>query len=85
MTSAYDDNWNLSGAVAVFDVATKSFEDNLFIEGVTGLNGIEFYNNQILTFVSETTTANGKMVAYNTDGTQIKEYETGIAPFMLIE
>ncbi|MDX8341080.1 PKD domain-containing protein [Draconibacterium sp. IB214405] len=85
MTSAYDANWNLSGAVAVFDVAAKSFESENLIEGVLGLNGVAFYDGKLFTFVSESATSNGKVVTYLPDGTQLSEYETGISPFMLLE
>lgn len=84
MTSAYDANWNLSGAIAVFDVASGAFESNMIVEGVTGMNGVGFMNDQIFCFVSESTTSNGKAVTYQTDGTKVKEYETGISPFMLL-
>lgn len=85
MTSAYDANWNLSGAIAVFDTATKSFDATNIVEGVSGLNGIAFNDDKVFTFVSPSTTANGKLITYNTDGTLIKEYETGISPMMLLE
>ncbi|MDX1285042.1 MAG: hypothetical protein R3182_08525, partial [Draconibacterium sp.] len=84
MTSAYDANWNLSGAVSVFDVASKSFETSNFVEGVSGLNGIAFYKNKLFTFVAESVTSNGKTVVYNSDGSKDTEFETGIAPFMLL-
>lgn len=84
MTSAYDANWNLSGAVAVFDVASKSFKTQKFVEGISGLNGIGFYKNTVFCFVGETVTGNGIAKAYETDGTFIKDYETGISPFMLL-
>lgn len=84
MTSAYDENWNLSGAVAVFDVASKSFENDFFVEGVAGLNGVECFEDKVFTFVSESPTSNGKAVMYNANGMQLSEYETGIAPFMLL-
>lgn len=84
MTSAYDANWNLSGAVSVFDVATKTFETNNFVEGIAGLNGIAYYNDNLFCFVSESVTANGKAQMYDTDGTLNGEFETGIAPFMLL-
>ena len=85
MTSAYDTNWNLSGAIAVFDTATKSFEAKNVVEGVSGLNGVGFNDDKVFSFVSPSTTANGKLVTYTTDGTLIKEYETGISPLMLLE
>jgi hypothetical protein len=84
MTSAYDANWNLSGAVAAFDVNSKSFDTNNLVEGVSGLNGIGFYNNQVLCFVSESTTNPGTMHFYEQDGTKAKEEFVGISPFMLL-
>jgi len=84
MTSVYDANWNLSGAVAVFDVASKSFDSNMLLEGVAGLNGIGFQEDKVFCFVAESVTGNGKAITYSTDGTKLNEYETGIAPFMLL-
>jgi hypothetical protein len=83
MTSAYDANWKLSGAVAVFDVAAKSFKTKKFVEGISGLNGLAFYNNTVFCFVGETVTGNGIAKAYKTEGAFIKDYQTGISPFML--
>ncbi|RXQ91526.1 hypothetical protein EO244_12310 [Ancylomarina salipaludis] len=85
MTSAYDASWNLSGAIAVFDTATKSFEATNLVEGISGLNGVGFSDDKVFCFVSPSTTANGKLVTYSTNGTLIKEYETGISPLMLLE
>jgi hypothetical protein len=84
MTSAYDAEWNLSGAVSVFDVASKTFQSDNLVEGVSGLNGIGYYNDQLFTFVSESVTGNGKAVVYNTDGTEDTNFKTGISPFMLL-
>lgn len=84
MTSAYDANWNLSGAVAVFDVATKTFDAENFVEGISGINGIAYYNDKVFTFISESVTGSGKAVVYNTDGTEDTNFKTGIAPFMLL-
>jgi hypothetical protein len=85
MTSAYDANWNLSGAVAVFNTESKSFEANSLVEGISGINGLGFYDNKVCTFISPSTTANGKFVTYDAEGTLVKEYETGISPMMLLE
>ncbi len=85
MTSAYDASWNLTGAVAIFDVASKSFETSLFAEGISGLNGVEYHDGKVFTFVSESATANGKAMVYSEDGTKQEEYETGIAPFMIVK
>lgn len=83
MTSAYDANWKLSGAVATFDIASKSFESKKLIEGIDALNGIGVYNEKVLCFVSPSVTANGKVKTYSATGTFLQEYETGIAPLML--
>lgn len=85
MTSAYDANYNISGAIAVFDTETKSFAAKNLVEGVSGINGVGFYDNKVCVFTSPSTTANGKFVTYDTEGTLIKEYETGISPMMLLE
>lgn len=84
MTSAYDENWNLSGAVAVFDVASKSFETEMLVEGISGLNGIAWYNDQVFTFVAESVTSDGTAKTYQPDGTFVKEFTTGKAPFLLL-
>lgn len=84
MTSAYDENWNLTGAVAIFNMNSKSFEPVKPVEGIAGLNGIALYNDNIFCFVAESVTGNGSARIYTEDGTFIKEFETGIAPFMLL-
>ena len=73
------------GGVAVFDVASESFEAEKIIDNVMGINGLGFKNNSLFCFFSESTTTNGKAVTYTEDGTKINEYETGIAPFMLLD
>lgn len=83
MKSAYDANWNLTGAIAVFDVASKSFENNV-VEGVSGINGVACNDGKVFCFISEGATLNGRVQSYHPDGTFVKEYETGIAPFMLL-
>lgn len=85
MTSAYNADWTISGAIAIFDTATKSFEAENLVNGVSGLNGVGFNDDKVFSFVSPSTTANGKLVTYTTDGTLINEYETGISPLMLLE
>ena len=86
MTSSYDSNWNLSGSISVFNPTSKVFESEPLISGISGLNGIATNqaNEDIYYFVSESTTTSGKMVAIKSDGTEIKEYTTGIAPFMML-
>lgn len=84
MTSAYDQDWNLNGAVAVFDVNTKNFESANLVENIPGLNGIAWYNNQLFTFVAESVTSNGTAKTYAADGTAAEEFQTGKAPFLLL-
>jgi hypothetical protein len=77
-------NWGDPGAVASFDVVSKSFDTNNFIDGIAGLNGIAYYNDNVFCFVAESVTGNGKAKTYSADGTFLKDYATGIAPFMLL-
>lgn len=84
MTSGFDSNWNILGGIEIFDVSSKTFDSNAFISDVSGINGIGFYNDKVIVFIAPNVTGNGKMAAYNLDGTLHKEYETGIAPFMLL-
>jgi len=84
MTSAYDADWNLNGAIAVFDVATRSFEPDFLVEDISGANGIATYNNQVFSFIAESVTANGSVKTYQSDGTFVRKFETGKAPFLLL-
>lgn len=86
MTSAYDENWNLSGAIRIFNTNTKTFEASPLVSGVLGLNGmsVDKFSGDIYYFVAENATSNGKMLAIKPSGTFIKEYETGISPFMMV-
>ena len=77
-------NWGDPGALAVFDVATKSFASSDLIDDIAGMNGVAYYNDKIFCFSSESATGNGKAIIFNTDGTKDSEFETGIAPFMLL-
>ncbi|MCW3807238.1 PKD domain-containing protein [Plebeiibacterium marinum] len=87
MTSAYDVNWNLSGAVAVFDIASKTFENANFVEGVSGLNGlgVNSLTDNVYCFVSPSTTQAGKVVVYDSEGVKVKEVNAGIAPMMMMD
>ncbi len=84
MTSAYDASWNLYGAIAVFDVNTKSFESDFLVEEIAGANGIATYNDQVFSFIAESVTANGSVKTYQPDGTFVREFGTGKAPFLLL-
>ncbi|WP_340114155.1 hypothetical protein [Maribellus mangrovi] len=78
-------NWGDPGALAVFDVASQQFEEEKFLNSVEGINGVGYYNNQVLVFISESVTANGSVKVYQPDGTFADEFETGKAPFMLLD
>ncbi len=84
MTSAYNADGNLSGAIATFDVATKSFDTDMFVEGVSAINGVAVGIDNVLVFISEGVTGNGLVKKYKPEGTFITDYETGIAPYMLL-
>ncbi len=84
LTSAYDADWNLNGAIAVFDVASKSFDSGFLAQDISGANGIATYNDQVFSFISESVTANGSVKIYQPDGTFVREFETGKAPFLLL-
>ncbi|WP_303925832.1 PKD domain-containing protein [Draconibacterium sediminis] len=76
--------YGMPGGVSVFDVASKSFEAEKFIDGVNGLNGLGYYDDKLFCFFSDNVTSNGSVITYSPDGTELNEFETGIAPFMLL-
>lgn len=84
--SGYDENYNVVGGVAVFDVASSKFEDEMFINGLTGINGVEVDPNtgNVYVLLSNGTDADGMIKEFKTDKTAVKEYNAGIAPFMLL-
>lgn len=87
MTSAYDANWNLTGALAVFDTASKTFESNNFVEGILGINGVSVnsLSGNINVFVSPSSSQAGSVRVYKNDGTFVKELASGIAPMMMFD
>ncbi len=86
MASSYDENWNVIGAVEVFNTASKTFGASPVVSGITGLNGIavDTESDNLICFVSESVTAGGLMKTYTPSGSLVKEYKTGIAPFMML-
>lgn len=78
-----DGTWIQTGSIVPFNASTKTFDQNVFISG-NGINGVAIDNNKLFVLVSPSATENGSMKAYNFDGTFIKEYATGIAPFMML-
>ena len=86
MTSAYNDAWELSGAVAVFDIDSKQFLLDMFVDGIAGLNGFSVNpdDDNVYIFISESVEANGLMKIYSSDGVQQSSHNTGLAPFMAL-
>ena len=82
VTSAFDENWNITGAVSVFDVAAKSFDDNPFVSDVSGISGISVnpINNDVYIFSAESTVGIGMMDIYDLEGNYLKNYEVGASP-----
>ena len=82
VTSAYDEFWNLTGAVAEFDVTSKSFASENFVSDILGISGLAVnpHNGNVYVFAAETTTGPGKMNIYSDSGGFIKEYSVGASP-----
>ena len=78
-----DSTWVQQGAIASFDVASKSFDTNI-AEGISGINGIGYSDNTLFYFLSPSVDTYGSVVALNEDGTIKGQYETGIAPTQII-
>lgn len=84
ITAQYDENWNLTGAVSAFDVKTGTF--STFISGISGPKGINVNpaNDNVYLFKAESVVEGGSMAIYQSNGTLIKEYATGICPSMAL-
>ncbi len=82
VTAAYDANWNLTGAVSEFDVAGKKFDDEKFVDNISGISGIAVNpkNSDVYIFASQSTTGVGLMKIYNSTGDFVKDIEVGASP-----
>ncbi len=82
VTSAYDTNWNLTGAVNIFDVTNKKFEDDAFVKDISGISGIAVNpkNSDVYVFASESTTSVGVMKIYSLSGDFVKDVKVGASP-----
>jgi len=80
--SAYDANWNLTGALAEFNVADKSFGPEPLIKDISGLSGISVNpkNNNLYVFSAESTTGAGKLAVYSASGSLINDFNVGAFP-----
>lgn len=86
VTSSYDVNWNLTGAVAEFNVASKSFGLTPFIGDISGISGIAVNpkDNSIYVFSAESTTGVGQMKVFSPSGSLINQFEVGAFPISAI-
>lgn len=82
ITSAYDANWNLTGAVAEFNVASKSFNTNNLVSGISGVSGIAVnpYDDNVYVFSAPSVTGAGKMEIYSSSGSFVKSHLVGAFP-----
>ena len=82
VTSSYDANWNLTGAVDEFDVQSKTFGDSPIINDIPGISGLSVNpkNNQIYIYSATTTTGAGNMGIYLPSGDFVKNYPVGAFP-----
>ncbi len=86
ISSAYDENWNLSGAVSVFDVTTKTFSAESLISNISGPKGLAVNpsDDTIYLFTGESVTGAGLMKIYNTEGVLQDTKTVGASPTMAI-
>jgi len=82
IASSYDENWNLTGGVAVFDTSVKSFDPGFLISDIAGAEGIAVNpkNDDLYLLTSESATSAGTMRIYSSGGTFKKQYAVGIYP-----
>ncbi len=82
ITSSYDLEWNLTGAVSVFDVNTGTFEAEPVINNIDGITGFAYNVKYNFFYVLSATTATGpgSMKIYSEDGSFLKEYAVGAYP-----
>lgn len=82
ITSAYDANWNLTGAVAEFDVSTNTFSTENIIDNISGISGLAVNpsDGDIYVFSAQSTTGVGMMQVYSESGEYSKEFEVGAFP-----
>ncbi len=82
VTSSYDANWNLTGAVDEFAVQSKTFRNSPLINDISGISGLSVNpkNNQIYIYSATTATGAGKMGIYSPAGDFVKDYLVGAFP-----
>lgn len=82
VTSAYDANWNLTGAVVEFDVSSKMFNETPVISDVAGISGLAVnpVNNDIYVLSAQSATGAGTMGIYSADGEFVNDFSVGAFP-----
>ncbi|WP_423129531.1 DUF5074 domain-containing protein [Gaoshiqia sp. Z1-71] len=86
ITSVSDENWQVTSAVSVFDVTTKTFESENLISNISGAKGLTVNpeNNQIYLFTGESVTGAGLMKIYSSSGELLDQKTVGASPTMAI-
>jgi len=81
-TSAYDANWNLTGAVADFNVVSKLFNTNNFVDNVSGISGVSVnaFDNNVYVFSAQSVTGAGTMHIYSSAGEKSNSLSVGAFP-----
>ncbi len=82
LTTQYDENWNVSGSLAEFDVANETF--STLIEDISSPKGVSVNpeTNEIYLFLSESVVEGGLMNVYSETGEFQSEYAVGNSPIM---
>ncbi len=82
LASAYDTDYNLTGAVQILDIASGTFTAEPLVKNVTGLNGVSVNpkNDDVFVMVSQSAAAPGELMIFDNMGLKTGTYDTGIAP-----
>lgn len=82
LASAYDANYNLTGAVHTLDIASGTYDTTPLITDVAGLNGVSVNpeNDDVFVMISQSAAASGELMIFDNKGLKTGTYETGIAP-----
>ncbi|WP_430973050.1 hypothetical protein [Sunxiuqinia rutila] len=78
--------WNLTGSLSEFDVATKTFGSEPFISNISGAKGVSVnpVDGKIYVFAGESVTGAGLMKIYNTAGELLSTKTVGASPAMAL-
>jgi hypothetical protein len=70
------------GGVKVFDTESKEFEEEPFVDGITGINGVSVnpVDGKIYLFISNGATTDGEMKIYSAEGVEETVKPLGAAP-----